>query len=289
MRWSSNSAGVSLGALLLLAIALARIAAAQDRSEPAVDKPSAELRAAHLARMRDLVGSMKVLAVPGQKDSAVKLAAEPVLRYTDSTRHIYESALWIWTGGGRPVAIAAIEYYPHNPPAKQWMFEVASLSTERIAAQRGSDLAWTAKEPGLVLQAVPAGDPPADKPVRRLAQMKALHRRFTAHEVGVIGGRTELRPLASPLYRYADEAAGVVDAGIFAFTNGTNPEIYVVLEAGKDGANLLAWRYGLARMTGAETIVQLDGKEVWHPEQADPPSVRDNYVNGWFRAELPAE
>src|SRR5688572_32278328 len=38
-----------------------------------------------------------------------------VLRYADSTRQTNESSLWIWSGGGRPTAILAVEYYPMGP------------------------------------------------------------------------------------------------------------------------------------------------------------------------------
>lgn len=284
MKSPPNNVICFSSATLLLSLALTGGAAGQDAEQPSPDQ-----RAAHLARMHELAGSIKILAVPGKAESAVKLAAEPVLRYGDNTRQNFESALWIWSGGGRPAAIAAIEYYPDNPRGKLWLYEVASLSTERIAALRGSDLKWTAKEPGLTLQSVPEADAPADKPVRRLSQMKALHRRFSAHELEGLGGRIELRPLTSPLYRYADEAGGVQDGAIFALANGTNPEVFVVLEAGKTAGKPPTWRYGLARMTGAKTVVQLDGKEVWTREEADPPAVRENYVNGWISSQEPAK
>jgi hypothetical protein len=275
-----------LGAIVTLAfvVAMTGSAAGQD-----VEQPSADQRAAYRARMHELASSIKILAVPDKQESAVKLAAEPVLRYGDNTRQNPEAALWIWTDGGRPAAIAATEHYPDNPRDKLWLYEVASLSTGRIGAQRGSDLSWTAKEPGLILRPVPAADTPADKPVRRLAQMKTLHRRFAAHELEGVGGRIELRPLASPLYRYTDEAGGVLDGAIFALANGTNPEVFVVLEAGQAEGQPSAWQYGLARMTGAKTVVQLDGREVWSQEGADPPAIRANYFNGWLGAETPRE
>jgi hypothetical protein len=41
-------------------------------------------------------------------------AEEPVLRYTDNTRKLYDSTIWIWGATGRPSAAMAIEFYP--PP-----------------------------------------------------------------------------------------------------------------------------------------------------------------------------
>jgi hypothetical protein len=253
--------------------------------EPA-EQP-AELRAAHLARMKELAGSFQVLAVPGRKDSQAKLVAEPVLRYSDNTRKQYdESSLWIFGAQGRPSAIVAIEFYVDGPKKEPaWLYEIASLSVEKIAAERGDTLQWTAKGPGLPLAPIEGAPPPADKPIRRLAQMKGLRQRFAAHEHSIIEGRIELRPLTSPLYRYEDAASNIIDGAIFSFANGTNPEVLLVLEAHqtKDSSE---WRYGLVQMAGAELIVHLDGKQVWDRPNADPPAVRDSYVNGWIAAEM---
>jgi hypothetical protein len=93
-----------------------------------------------------------------------------------------------------------------------------------------------------------------------------------------------LRQLASPLHRYADESAGIVDGAIFAFANGTNPEVLLVLEAQAAKDSTLHWQYSLAQMTGGAVTVELDGKEVWQQTEADPPAVRDSYVNGWLSA-----
>jgi hypothetical protein len=120
--------------------------------------------------------------------------------------------------------------------------------------------------------------------------MKLLRERFTAHEKSVIGGRIELRPLTSPLYRYADEGSGLVDGAIFSFANGTNPEVLLVLEAHRSKEKDTGqWQYGLAQMAGAEVFVHLDEKQIWHRPNADPPAVRDSYVNGWIPAEMPTE
>jgi hypothetical protein len=247
-----------------------------------------EQRAAHRARMKELATSIHVFAMPGKRESEAKLVAEPVLRYGDSTRKNDEGSLWIWQTGGRPTAIAGIEFYPSRPKGPSWLYEIASLSSERISVQRGDGLVWTAKVPGAKWQPIADADPPADKPVRRLAQMKELSRRFTAHEREGTEGRLELRPLTSPLYRYGDAASDVLDGAIFSFANGTNPEVLLVLEAHK-AKGIAAWRYALAQMTGAKVFVLQDGKPVWDRGEADPPAVRDSYVNGWIESEQRGE
>jgi hypothetical protein len=264
----------SLFVALLLSIGLIARAAAE---EPGSDGE----RARHLERMRELAGSIRLLADPKRAESVVKLKQEPVLRYSDSTRQAHESSLWIWSDGGRPTAILAVEYYPKGPKGPRWLYEIASLSTERIAAECEGSFRFTAKEPGLKLQTLADAPPPAEREARRLAQMKELRGRFTAYENATINGRIELRPLVTPLLRYAEAKEELIDGATFAFASGTNPEVLLVLEAqvveGKP-----QWQYALVHMTGEAVTVQLDGKEVWKQAGDNPPAVRASYVNGWI-------
>jgi hypothetical protein len=73
----------------------------------------------------------------------------------------------------------------------------------------------------------------------------------------------ELRALAQPIYRYASPDAGIVDAGMFAFAIGTDPEALLLLEcrADKQGGN--AWYYALARMNRDGLEVTLDDETIW--------------------------
>jgi hypothetical protein len=267
------------GLALLALTSLLAPARAQEAKRPGDDE-----REAHLARMKAVASTIELRADPQRPDSAVKLLDEPILRYTDNTRENRESSLWLWSSGGRPDAMLAVEFYPAPPKGPRWLYEIASLSPARIAARHESDLQWTAKKPGLTLTALPDAQTPAATAARRLSQMKAIFRSFTAHESAVIEGRIELRQLSSPLHRYDDQSIGVVDGAIFAFANGTNPEVILLLEALADKESKLYWQYSLAQMTGGEVSVELDGKEVWHQGEADPPAVRDSYVNGWLPA-----
>lgn len=259
---------------------LALLLAASSAGDEPADTTSRE-RAAHAARVKAVATSLHIYTKPDRETEAA-LVPEPVLRYADSTRQIHESTLWIWGAQGRPAAVVAIEYYTNPPKGARWLYEIASLSTERIAVQRGSGINWVTDEAGLRLEPIAGAETPADKPARRLTQMKNLMRRFTAHEHEGTEGRLELRPLTSPLYRYDVLEESIVDGAIFAFANGTNPEVLLVLEAhlGKEGGG--EWKFAPAQMTGGAVIVELDGKEVWRRADADPPATRASYRNGWI-------
>jgi hypothetical protein len=256
-----------------------------DRSASAKDKESEDAstaeRASQLETMRKIAQSMTVFELSGEKRSPLRLLDEPVLRYADNTRRSHDSTIWIWASGGRPRALLGVEYYPERPREQKWLFEVVSLSAERIAVERKKEVLWTARQPGLRLQPLADAPPPASKPAARLLQMKQILRRFTAHERAVVEGRIELRPMNQPIYRYESDAAGAIDGAIFSFANGTNPEVLLVLEAGQSDG----WQFAFAQITGAEVFAELDEKQVWECPEADPPAERDSYFNGWVPGE----
>lgn len=244
------------------------------------DDPTAE-RDAHRQKSKQVAESFQITS----DDQPVQVATEPLLRYTDATRRIHESSLWVWGLKGRPAAIMAIEYYPKQPKGTPWLFEIVSLSPHRIHAHKKTYLDWHAEKPGLNLTVLPDSGTPADRPALRLAQMRQLMRRFTAHESAVIEGRVELRPMTNALHRYEDGKANLIDGALFAFANGTNPEVFVLLEAHSVPGGSPVWKYSLAQMTGGAVSVSLDGNEVWSSPEADPPAIRPSYVNGWLRSE----
>ena len=115
---------------------------------------------------------------------------------------------------------------------------------------------------------------PAETPAARLGQMRQFTRRFKVTE-SYQDVTVECRLLAQPIDRYLDEGAGIVDGALFAFANGTNPEIGVLLEADKD-----RWTYGLARISAAESKVELDGKPVAAFPAGDFRLIKEgNYLN----------
>lgn len=246
------------------------------------DEPTAEERAANLARMDRLADSIQIAEIVEDERHPVARQKLPLLRYNDNTRMQPDGSMWIWLRHNRPVAIVGIELYPRQPRGMQTLFELVSLSDHRIAAVRDSELHWTAKSAADDWRPLPDAVIPAKSPTGRMVQMKEGQRGFQAWENSIIGGRIELRPLITPLLRYDDATTGVLDGAIFAWANGTNPEILLIMEARQAAGAAAAWQYRLAQMAGAEVTVERDGKAVWKRGNADPPAERPSYVNGWI-------
>lgn len=250
------------------------------------EKADEAYRTAQLNRMKSIAEKFEVVAALGTKPAAAKLMSNPLLKYNDSTRRNHESTLWLWTEREKPTALMAVEFYQNGPRGPRWLFEIVSLSNSKIGVARGEDWKWQAKQPGVIRKPVPGDLTPAEKPALRLSQARQIRQRFAAHEKEGTDGRLELRALSTPLYRYADEQTGVIDGAVFAFANGTNPEVLLLLEAQRDAATKQAiWTYGFAQMTGAAVYASLDDREVWSQKEADPPAIRDSYVNDWLKDE----
>jgi hypothetical protein len=90
--------------------------------------------------------------------------------------------------------------------------------------------------------------------------------------------RSELRLLPTPVYRYSDEEAGIVDGAVFAFVHGTDPEMFLVLENRAEKGKS-TWHYMLAPMTCWAVEARHAGKQVWSvPERLKSQPNEDYHV-----------
>lgn len=79
----------------------------------------------------------------------------------------------------------------------------------------------------------------------------------------------ELRLLPRPLFRYeADEAEGIVDGGLFAFVQGTDPQSLLVIEARTDRGTA-SWHFAFARLASGAVAGRLDDREVFSVAKYD--------------------
>jgi hypothetical protein len=245
-----------------------------------------EKQASRLAMMRKTATSIALTERPGEPSERVApLRPEPVLRYSDPPRHMEDASMWAWGDHGRPVAMLKVELYPPHPPQRRWVLGLVSLSADRISVRYHDGQTWTSSKPGLELRELTGAPVPGGTETLRMAQMKALARRFTASEdAGAARGRIELRLMPRPFDRYADAAAGLLDGALFGFATGTNPDIFLVIEAWKSesGSPGFQFQYGLARNGGGHFRVKLDGNEVWAQGLANPPVELETYMNRWI-------
>jgi hypothetical protein len=173
-----------------------------------------------------------------------------------------DGAVFVWVHDGRPAAVGSVFTIKVGAGRRDLIHEFHSLAAEPLTALWRGDRAWHCAGPGVELKPIPAAAAPAQTAPERLRQIQALAREYSANSIDRQGGRWELRLLAKPLYRYEGTRPEVLDGALFAFAQGTDPEVLLLIEAAAERGSH-RWRYGLASFTDLGLQVRHKGVEVW--------------------------
>ncbi len=210
----------------------------------------------------------------------LKLHSRPVLKWTNPVSGIEHGVLILWHEHDRPAVFAQVFKLP--APQNLWLHECQSVIAEPLQFTLPEKLVWKPKASAAEFQTLTKVDPPGEKPAARLLQARAIARRFTASEdfrttSNAAASRFELRLIPQPVYQYTSEKLGVLSGTVFAFVNGTDPEVLLVVEAFSENRST-GWRYLLAPMTCWAVAATWDGEPVWHvEEQLGKTGSRDPY------------
>ena len=94
-------------------------------------------------------------------------------------------------------------------------------------------------------------------------QVRQLARQFRAHTVTLEKDQWDLRLISRPLHEYATGEGDSVQCGaVFAMSQGTDPELILVIEA-RATENGTRWHYACCAFTDYELHCQYRDKEVW--------------------------
>lgn len=221
-------------------------AAADERAEPA--------KRASLERMVHDLSAFEVSVV--EPPEALTLHPSPLLRWSYPIRNVDDAALFVWLGKERPEAIVTVMSYRDSGQRLRRAYEFLSLSEYRLSADRNGQRWWRPEQPGFAWRNVPSAPRPAGTAAQRRRQMRELAATF---EVAVQSekNRYQLRLLSQPLHRYQNEAANILDGALFAFVEGTDPELILALETSVDEP---AWKFATGRLTRWEIEVRCRDK-----------------------------
>jgi hypothetical protein len=211
-----------------------------------------------------------ITLVAADRGTKAELIGEPIFRFDDPTRQYSDGTLWAFGRSGRPDALLCLSLEKNTRGEFWWLHELTSLSTGPVSARSHHAYGawtWDTKEPGVKFQPVPKAAAPGDDEAGRLRQMKEIARRFKAFESlrpdrDDPSDRFELRLLTQPVHRYQDADKGLIDGAIFLITYGRNPEIALMIEAGREGKARPSWSYALAPIAASRLRVSLDDREV---------------------------
>lgn len=198
-----------------------------------------------------------------QRRTKAEFLDQPIYRWTNPTKNSGQyGSVFLWVHAGRPAVVGSFFGHPFRDGRRRMVHEFHTLSPHRLypACSDGDGQTWEPKKP---ISLSPLADAPAPdaSPVRRLQQLRTIGRQFGGYTLDGTSQRWELRLLPQPLYRYTRPPEDVLDGALLALVTdaGTDPEVLLLLEAGRDGA----WHYALLRFTDASAYVTREGKEVW--------------------------
>jgi hypothetical protein len=208
-----------------------------------------------------------------ERARAFKIEPEPVFHHVQSVRGNAVGSVFVCLeASGRPAAVGDVFFLPAGKDQHRLYSEWHSLAPVPITIEWNSAVQMACETGGLDWRPVPGADPPAEEQQQRERQLRRLARRFTAHLVNREQDKYELRLLTTPLYQYhARGEADFATGGLFAFCQETDPELFLVVEARRDGGEL-KWMYAPAEFSNLNLFLKLDGTEVWSasPPRFDP-------------------
>lgn len=246
-------------------LAVAPVASAG--AEDATKTPRSEL----LKQMRELAKATEVRSA--DSDKPAQLVEDPVFRYDDQPRRFIDATMWIWTDGLRPVACQKIEARLHqNTGIPQWGYCFTSLSSRKLSVKWSVERSYESTESGIAFQVLPGAPVPASRSAERKRQMRELARGFSGRIL--INPRTnesaEIRLFTTPIFEYADEETKLLSGAVFGFeTNGTNPDLLVLLEA-RGEPERPRWEFAPARMTTGGITLNYREEQVWEAPFVQP-------------------
>jgi hypothetical protein len=218
----------------------------------------------------------------GDDKKPLELKREPVLQWSNPVAGEIHGNIFLWTRDGRPLVVASLHKW--FSPKTDMEHEFQSLAEDSLSASFHGKPVWKTNEPAVHFADLPNAPAPAASETQRLFQIKQLAKDFAVTKKRYDGIESEARLLPKPLHSYAAPKDGVVQGAVIAFVQGTDPDLFLLIEARGKSVASAHWQYAVARMTGAELRLRHRDKQIWkadklsEAEYTDPTRVYTNFI-----------
>jgi len=251
-------------------------ASAQDSSSEKDDQTAKKVRTHWLNLSREYAEAF-TLAETEDGAKPFPLYEKPVFLHTQSVRGDDIGAVHLWlTKDKRPAVVGAVFAWSNSKTSRMVTYELHSLVQQPVSLRLSGRTQWTCPTKGFEWKAFPRGTPPpANNTLQQRLQVKQLARRFAANTTTDENQRWELRLVPTPLYEYQSKSSGIVHGAMFAFCQGTDTELLLLIEAfgqperdSKEPASL-NWRYALAPFTDYKLRAEMREEEIWESPEGE--------------------
>ena len=191
-----------------------------------------------------------------------ELTPQPVLVWTNPVSGSIRGRVYLWSQQGIPQILASIYKYDDQTHISSEVHSLARRPLTGKTGKSGKGEVWDVRTPSVEFKRLPNAPRPAASRAWLVSFKCGMRRsvlpRHAPTRTKVFGNSDSL---SQPLYRYAEATAAPTDGALFAFVQGTNPDVILVLEANETNGNA-EWNYALARMHRYVLNVELDGTPV---------------------------
>ncbi len=250
----SRSLNRGFGTALLIFL-LAAPAGAQESGD--------DSRVAEALRITTEAAKLYQFEIAGEQSHPLKLHPDSILRWSNPVAGEVYGNVFVWTHHGRPEVIGSI--FQWFSPETHGSHEFHSLATGPLEGIGEGKSNWISPTAGIEFSALPDAPQVAESATVRSRQVRAMSRRFHLQKTDRKDVTRDLRLLTQPIFRYGDGHPDVLDGSLFVFVQGTDPEVFLMIEARKAG-DQWQWQYGLARMNSVKFVATYLNKEVWRTE-----------------------
>ena len=258
-----KSASFSQRALVAAALLAAAAATAQERS-PEGDAPPVNKELIESALKLTQSEAVKYeFTLSGDAMSVATLQKDPVLKWSNPSVGEIHGNVFLWTVDSRPVAVGSL--FKWFTPHTHMSHEFHSLAEVPLVARYEDREAWRPTKGGVTFAPVPRAARPADTATRRLLQMREIAKGLSATKTERDGNQQELRLLPQPVYRYAAAKRQIIDGALFVLVQGTDPEVFVLLEA-RGEPDTAQWMLAAARMNSVGFDLRYHDATIWNAE-----------------------
>jgi hypothetical protein len=197
----------------------------------------------------------------GDDDKPLELRRDPVLRWSNPEQGEVHGNVFLWTQNGRPLVVGGL--FKWFSPHTHMSHEFHSLAEGPLRATFHGAPVWKTSEAGLRFVDVPGAAAPAANEAQRLLQLKQLAKDFACTKKERDGDQAELRLLPQPILHYAAPKQGILHGALFAFVQGTDPDLFLLIEARGATPASARWQFAATRMNSVELRLRHRGRLVW--------------------------
>lgn len=256
---------------LSLCLVIAGLASGQLREEPSPTTAQEKAKSVH-AWSAETAKSIKIERRDGKQPA--NLIGGSLLQWSNPIVGEVYGDCFLWASEGRPVAFLSV--YAFFEPTNNRRLTFQSLSESPLTAKIDAHTVWTPDKAGAVWITLGESPTRSNSPAAQQRQLRIIASEYSARiaQANEQAEYRDLRLLTRPLYTYQCKSAQIEQGAVFAFVDGTDPELLLMIELVNKDRHYL--RFSPVRQHHRQLSLARDGERIWEAPKIAPPFPNPN-------------